>query len=136
SAAVEWQTKEFQQRTGIKTAVQTSIGDQETPRVVATALFRVLQESLTNVARHAEARNVTVSLNEKDGCFIMEVKDDGRGITNEGLNKSGSFCLMGMRERVIPLRGQCQITGAPGKGTTVRVSVPLDAQYDDASNHN
>lgn len=126
AAAVEWQVNEFQQRTGIKSHVRTVLGDREPPRAAATALFRVLQESLTNVARHAEATSVHVTLDEKEDWVTLEVKDDGRGITDEELKKTGAFGLMGMRERVIPLHGKCEILGTPGQGTTVRISVPVD----------
>lgn len=126
AAAAEWQVKEFQRRTGIKTEVRTVLQQGELPHAVATALFRVLQESLTNVARHAEARLVRVLLKEHGGSVVLEVADDGRGITNEELNKGGAFGLMGMRERVMPLRGRCEIWGKPGLGTTVRISVPIE----------
>ena len=136
AAAVEWQTREFQQRTGIKTEVRTLLGERELPRVVSTALFRVLQESLTNVARHAEATSVRVHLAERDQWVTLEIADDGRGITNAELNKAGAFGLMGMRERVLPLRGRCEIRGEAGQGTTVRVSVPLDNHDHATDGHN
>jgi PAS domain S-box-containing protein len=125
-AAVEWQVNEFQQRTGIKSHVSAALGDAEPSRTVATVLFRVLQESLTNVARHAGASGVEVELKEQEGWVTLEVRDNGRGISEEELNKTGAFGLMGMRERVIPLRGKCEIRGTPGQGTTVCISVPVD----------
>ena len=97
------------------------------PREVATALFRVLQESLTNVARHAAAKTVTVQLLEENRRLQLQVADDGRGISDAEMAKAGAFGLMGMRERILPLRGQCEIRGTPGRGTTVCVTVPLDA---------
>jgi two-component system sensor histidine kinase UhpB len=127
AAAVEWQTQEFQRRTGLRAQVSTRLDQAAPPREVATALFRVLQESLTNVARHAEARNVRVQLHEEQRQLVLQVSDDGRGITEAELRKAGAFGLMGMRERILPLRGQCEIRGQPGRGTTVRVTVPLDA---------
>lgn len=125
-AAVEWQAKEFESRTGIKTQVVANIPDQPLPQELATALFRVLQESLTNVARHAEAKSVRVKLFEEESRIILQVRDDGRGISDAELAKTGVFGLMGMRERIIPLRGQCEIRGAPGNGTTVFIAVPLE----------
>jgi signal transduction histidine kinase len=101
------------------------------PREIATALFRVLQESLTNVARHAEAKSVRVKLAEQDGRIVLQIKDDGRGISDTELAKSGAFGLMGMRERILPFRGQCEIEGQPGRGTTVSVYVPLDLPKED-----
>lgn len=126
AAAVEWQTKDFQRRTSLKAQVRTEISDRPLPREIATALFRVLQESLTNVARHAEARSVRVSLVEQNQQLMLEIADDGRGITEAEIAKNGAFGLMGMRERILPLRGQCDIHGLPGRGTTVSVTVPLD----------
>lgn len=124
--AIEWQTKDFQRRTGLKAQVSAELSEVPLPREIATALFRILQESLTNVARHAGAQNVRVKLVEQDGQIILQVSDDGRGITAAELAKSGAFGLMGMRERVLPLHGQCEIHGVPGRGTTVCVTVPLE----------
>lgn len=126
AAAVEWQTKDFQRRTGIKAAVKAELSERPLPREIATALFRILQESLTNVARHAEAKNVRVKLAEQEGQIVLQIKDDGRGITKAELVKAGTFGLMGMRERILPFHGRCAIEGVPGRGTTVSVSVPLD----------
>lgn len=130
-AAVEWQTRDFQKRTGIRAQVSAEVVEQSFPREVATALFRVLQESLTNVARHAAAQNVRVQLHEENRRLTLQVSDDGRGITHVELSKVGAFGLMGIRERILPLRGQCDIHGTPGRGTTVRVTVPLDLPKDD-----
>jgi signal transduction histidine kinase len=91
---------------------------------LATALFRIFQEALTNVARHAQASSVRTCLTQKDGRLELEVKDDGRGITNEQLLDPRSFGLIGMKERVISWRGRIDITGRPNGGTTVRVVVP------------
>jgi two-component system sensor histidine kinase UhpB len=131
AAAVEWQTKDFQRRTGIKATVKAELSEQPLPREIATALFRVLQESLTNVARHAEAKNVRVKLAEQEGRVVLQIKDDGRGITEEELAKPGAFGLMGMRERILPFHGRCEIQGQPGRGTTVSIAVPLDAPKED-----
>lgn len=126
AAAVEWQAGEFQKRTGIKSHMRTALSERELPREITTALFRVFQESLTNVARHAEAKNVRVSLREESGQISLEVSDDGRGLTDADMSKAGAFGLLGMRERIAPLRGRCEIHGVPGQGTTVSISVPLD----------
>ncbi len=126
SAAVEWQVKDFQKRTGVRAHIWSALSDRPVSRTVATALFRVLQESLTNVARHAEAKNVHVRLLEADGQLVLQISDDGRGITERELGKAGAFGLMGMRERIFPLRGRCEIHGQPGQGTTVHVTVPLE----------
>ncbi len=127
AAAVEWQAKEFHQRTNIKTHVRAALADREPRLEVAIALFRIFQEALTNVGRHAKASNVRVSLREESGCFVLEVIDDGCGITDAELSKADAFGLLGMRERIMPLRGRCEIHGTPGQGTTVWVSVPFEA---------
>lgn len=131
AAAVEWQTKDFQRRTGIKGTVKAELSERPLPREIATALFRVLQESLTNVARHAEAKNVRVKLAEHEGRIVLQIKDDGRGISEGELAKPGAFGLMGMRERILPFHGQCEIEGLPGRGTIVSVSVPFDPPKED-----
>ena len=126
AAAVEWQAGEFQKRTGIRLHVRAALSERELPREMTTALFRVFQESLTNVGRHAEAKTVRVNLREESGQFLLDVSDDGRGITEADLTKAGVFGLLGIRERLAPLRGQCIIRGVPGQGTTVSIIVPLN----------
>ena len=133
AAAVEWQTKDFQRRTGLKAQVQAELPDHTLPREITTALFRVLQESLTNVARHAEAQSVSVKLFQQDQQIILQVRDDGRGITEAELSKAGAFGLMGMRERILPLRGRCEINGIPGRGTTVSLTVPLELPQEEVT---
>ncbi|HMP82426.1 MAG TPA: PAS domain S-box protein, partial [Verrucomicrobiota bacterium] len=131
AAAVEWQTEEFQKRTGIKAKTKIMLSDREPPQVVATALFRVFQEALTNVGRHSNASSVRVCLLEESGRLTLEVSDNGRGITQEEMNRAGAFGLMGMRERITPLRGVFEICGRPGEGVTVTATVPLDAPKPD-----
>lgn len=123
-AAVEWQANDFQQRTGIRCTVTAGLPDDAVSRPLATALFRVLQESLTNVARHAGARTVHVRLEARAGRVLLEVRDDGHGVQIADLQKPGAFGLLGIRERVSALGGECDIQSEPGRGTTVRVSVP------------
>jgi two-component system sensor histidine kinase UhpB len=92
----------------------------------STALFRILQECLTNVARHARATTVSVSLKEKDTNLELRVRDNGRGITKEQISDPKSFGLIGIRERVHPWEGQVKISSRPGKGTTVVVRMPIN----------
>ena len=133
AAAVEWLTIDFQRRTGLKAQVRAELPDHTLPREITTALFRVLQESLTNVARHAEAQSVSVKLFQQDQQIILQVRDDGRGITEAELSKAGAFGLMGMRERILPLRGRCEINGIPGRGTTVSLTVPLELPQEEVT---
>jgi PAS domain S-box-containing protein len=125
-AAIEWQTEEFQNRTGISCHVIVDPDDIAVDQDLATAIFRIFQETLTNVARHARATRVTVNLKKRAGKLTLRVKDNGIGITEEQISDSRSFGLIGMHERVIPWDGKISLKGIPDKGTTVIVSVGLD----------
>lgn len=125
-AAIEWQARDFASRTGI-TCHFRSIGEDFQPdESRAVAMFRICQEALTNVARHAQATSVTVRLWEEGGTVILEVKDDGRGIPKEKIADMRSLGLVGMRERVMPFGGEVSIIGAAGSGTFISVKVPLE----------
>lgn len=125
-AAIEWQIDEFQNRTGITCALSIDPGDIVLDRDRSTALFRVLQETLTNVVRHADATRVIVSLKERADTLELKVKDNGKGITEQQVSDPKSLGLMGIRERVHHFGGEFTITGIPDKGTTVKVTVPVD----------
>jgi signal transduction histidine kinase len=125
SAAVEWQVNQFRRRTGIESEVQTGHQEITLPDHCATAFFRILQESLTNIVRHANATKVMVELGLKDGWLSLVVRDNGRGLPAGGHNKIGSFGLVGIEERVLILGGTCAVFSAPGSGTTVMVSAPI-----------
>jgi PAS domain S-box-containing protein len=123
AAAVEWVAEEFQARTGTKVHV-TLAGDITRDRERATALFRILQETLTNVARHANATQVGVRLAEEDGVLTLEVHDNGQGIAAGQLSAGASVGILGMRERALLLGGRLIINAGPGGGTTVTVRIP------------
>jgi signal transduction histidine kinase len=125
-AAIESELKEFGNRTGIAWDLSIDMGERSLDRDLSTTVFRIFQETLTNIARHAEATSINVSLNEKDNCLILFVKDNGKGITEEDLINPRSYGLMGMRERVQSWDGNIMITGMENKGTTVTVNIPLD----------
>ena len=91
----------------------------------ATAMFRIFQETLTNVARHASASEVGVRLAKENGNLTLEVQDNGIGIGAEQLSGARALGILGMRERAALLGGQLTIIGAPEKGTTVRVRIPV-----------
>jgi signal transduction histidine kinase len=95
---------------------------------ISIALFRILQESLTNIARYAEASKIKVYLIETDSILTLEVVDDGKGITEEQLSDPHSLGILGMRERIQYLSGDIDIKGIPDKGTTVTVRVPIAKQ--------
>jgi signal transduction histidine kinase len=123
-AAVEWTAEEFEARTGIECYVSLPEADLEMDGEHATALFRILQEALTNVARHAKATQVIVRLSEEEGDLSLEVRDNGRGIPEEQFASGRSLGILGMRERALLLGGGVTINSAPGTGTSVRVRIP------------
>lgn len=125
SAAVEWQVSEFRRRTGIACELHDEHNDIRVADHCATALFRILQESLSNISRHAKAAHVCVLLQMDARSLTMTVSDDGIGFPSGGRHKVGSFGLIGIEERLHILGGACRITSLPGHGTTVLVQVPL-----------
>jgi len=126
-AAIEWQVQQFQARTGLKCHWTNTVNELELDREKATAVFRILQEILTNVLRHAQAANLYVKLSRTKHHFELEVKDDGRGITRNQRMNSRSLGLLGMKERALLVGGEVRITGKEGHGTTVLVRVALSA---------
>jgi signal transduction histidine kinase len=135
-AALEWQANEFQTRTGIQCDVHASLGEQLLPQDLNTTFFRIFQETLTNIIRHAGATQVSVSLEQADGCVVMEVKDNGRGITKADIANTKSMGLLGMRERAALLGGAFRIGRvAQGKGTKVTVEIPLPASTEEIELH-
>lgn len=124
-AAIEWQIEQFQSRSGLKCHLTNNAKEIELDREKATAVFRILQEILTNVLRHAGATNVYVKLGRTKHYFEVEVKDDGRGITESQRLNSRSLGLLGMKERALLVGGDVRVTGKEGAGTTVVVRVPL-----------
>jgi signal transduction histidine kinase len=127
AAAVEWQAREFQRRTGIRCHVDISHGftDPDTER--ATALFRIFQELLTNVARHANATRVNAKLTETPQ-LVLVIEDNGRGIRADEFQSPRALGFLGMRERVQPFGGSIEVRGSEGKGTKVTVAIPLLVQ--------
>jgi PAS domain S-box-containing protein len=125
TAAIEWQVQDFQARTNIECEVWLCPEPKEMPKEKATALFRILQEILTNIIRHAEATRIVIHLLPADGALLLSVADNGRGITTGNLRDAKSLGLLGMRERALMIGGEVQFEGAPDRGTTVTVKVPL-----------
>jgi signal transduction histidine kinase len=125
TAAIEWQAREFQTRTNIRCEIVqmpeiAGLDNQQT-----TAMFRIFQEILTNVARHSNASKVRVNLKIENTQLTFQVNDNGKGISQAKMGGGGSLGLLGMRERALSIGGQVLIEGAPGKGTTVTVSIPV-----------
>ncbi len=123
--AIEWLTKDFESRTGIKFRLDIREGDAEVGPEMATAVFRIVQESLTNIAKHSGASTGRVSLKFTGGSLILEVSDNGRGIGDVGSGGQVSFGLVGIRERVAALGGNVMIKGRRGSGTVVGVEIPV-----------
>lgn len=128
AAATEWQAREFERRSGIACDVQVEPDDFVLDQDRSTALFRILQETLSNVTRHAGATKVKVDLTVRHDHLSLRVVDDGRGITEEEIHSPSSLGLVGMRERVYRWKGEVNISGKRGKGTTVMVTVPLSKE--------
>jgi two-component system, NarL family, sensor histidine kinase UhpB len=126
-AAIRWQARELAQRAGVACDARVPEGGPAVPPAAALALFRILQEALTNVTRHAAARAVRVELRVEGEQATLTVADDGRGFPADALARPTSLGLVGMRERALALGGDVTIEGAAGRGTTVTARVPLAA---------
>lgn len=122
--AIEWLAHSFGQRTGVAC---TLAADEtlELQEPYATAIFRIVQESLANVAKHAEASAVTVALERLPGAILLAVSDNGRGFSVSAPRKPQSLGLLGLRERALLLKGSLSIASTPGQGTRLEVSIPL-----------
>lgn len=127
--AIEWQATEFQKRTGIycELIIENNLTDLN--KDCATTIYRIFQETLTNVARHSEATKIQVHLFNEGNQLVLRVEDNGTGITKSQLNDPKSFGLIGIQERAIHWGGEAIINGRAGKGTTVHVTIPL-ASYE------
>src|SRR5581483_11903790 len=125
AATIEWQAADFQRRTSIRCRVSIALRTADPEPDISTAVFRTVQEALTNVARHPGASQAWIALEERDGELVVEIADDGRGITDSERVGVGSLGLLGMRERARLLGGRLTITGANGGGTTVRAAIPV-----------
>jgi signal transduction histidine kinase len=122
--AIEWQAQGFQKRTGIQCEFNSE--DISLDQERSTVIFRILQEILTNVARHAKATRVSIRLSEENDNIVLEVEDNGRGITEEEIHNPQSLGLLGMRERALLFGGAIKFTGRQGKGTTVTLRIPIE----------
>jgi len=124
AAAIEWHATEFQKRTGIKCKLNLGENDIKLDKDYAIDCFRIFQEALTNISLHANATRVRINLKQEADKLIMQISDNGRGITGGQLRSSRSFGLIGMRERATAIGGYLEMRGAYEKGTTVKLTVP------------
>jgi len=123
--AIQWEASKFEARTGIRCRFTSELRREFGDAARALALFRILQEALTNVTRHAHAGAVRIMLKERGNFLTLTVKDNGRGITKAQMSSVESIGLLGMGERARLLGGRVSIAGISGRGTTVAVRVPL-----------
>ncbi len=128
-SAIEWQAQEFQAHTGIE--CHFDAGDEEMLLDLdrSTAVFRIFQETLTNIARHSQATRVDIRL-EKNDQLTLQVRDNGRGVTENEISNQKSFGILGMRERALVFGGEVDVRGEQGKGTVVSVRIPMEKRGD------
>ncbi len=124
-AALEWQLQEFQERAKIECQFHSDLDELHLDTARSTAVFRILQEVLTNVARHARATRVETNLRKEDLHLILEVRDNGQGISEAQISNVNTFGLLGMRERAHVFGGDVVFHGLPGEGTVVTVRIPV-----------
>lgn len=124
-AAIEWQVEEFRNRSGIACRLEQDGAEPALSKDQVTALFRIFQEVLTNILRHARADAVVVWLETRDADLVLRIQDNGRGITDADIANPKSFGLLGIRERLYPWNGSVSFDGQPGQGTCVTVRLPL-----------
>lgn len=125
-AALEWQSREFTARTGVQCSFETEDEDIELDNEKATAVFRIAQEALTNVTRHARATDVVMQLKREDGTLCLSVKDNGVGMPKSALESRRSLGLLGMQERAMMFGGDVRIEGGVGAGTQVTLRMPIE----------
>jgi signal transduction histidine kinase len=136
SAALEWQANEFRGHSGVRCKFRSEPEDIILDQARSTAFFRIFQETLTNIARHARATRVEVILRKNSDSVELTVHDNGQGVSAEQLRDSRSLGIIGMRERAHSLGGEMQIVSVLGQGTTVKVNLPLAAESgDDQDSH-
>jgi signal transduction histidine kinase len=123
TAAIEWQAKDFENRTGIRCILNGLAEDVPLNSDAATTVFRIFQESLTNVARHANASEVRVALERNNGRVSLKIEDNGKGIRAGAIQ--GSLGILGMQERVRLIDGELQIKNLDNRGTRVSLEIPL-----------
>jgi signal transduction histidine kinase len=131
--AAAWLVDDFAKRSGIACRIELPEEIPAVSKAIGTAVYRAIQESLTNIARHAGAKSAWVVLAVEDGAIHVEVEDDGRGIAPEDLAKARSLGLKGMRERIAFLGGSLDIARAPRGGTRLRLRVPLKGLQEEAA---
>jgi signal transduction histidine kinase len=124
-AALEWYLKDFEKRSGIHCRSELPDENVSLPQEISLNLFRIIQESLTNVYKHAGAHSVEISLKVEDKYIYLNINDDGVGIGEEDINKSNSLGIMGIEERVRLMSGDCKVENT-GHGTATNIKIPFE----------
>jgi PAS domain S-box-containing protein len=133
-AAIEWQSQEFERRSGICTEFKSTITEFNHSSAIAIGLFRICQESLTNIARHAAASRIRVSLQEVENEYILlKIEDNGKGFEVRKIGDKKTLGLLGMKERTLMMGGEFRIESEPGKGTSLFVTVPVTVNRHDSA---
>jgi len=127
AVALRWQAGEYGKRSATRIVVEAPEPDIAVERECALTLFRIFQETLTNVMRHARATEVVVRLSEADACYVLQIRDNGVGMPEDALRKPESHGIRGMRERARQHGGDVSVASAPGEGTTLVVTIPKPA---------
>jgi two-component system, NarL family, sensor histidine kinase UhpB len=125
-ASIEWLGAEFERKTGVKCEKHIRVREAKFPNDISVCFFRICQESLTNITKHAQARKVAITLEQADGSLRMLIADDGKGIAGEELENPFSMGLLGMKERARAIDAALTIQSSPNKGTTVELVAPVE----------
>jgi PAS domain S-box-containing protein len=134
AVAIGWQAGEFEKRTGLRCKLTVDPEDLVLDPELSTDIFRIFQETLTNIARHAEATKIAVNLKRNARGVELTVRDNGKGIAEEQMTKPNSFGLLGIKERTHYWGGDVRISGKRGRGTTVKISIPIREKENRGSN--
>lgn len=129
-AALEWLISDFKKRSEIDCKINFKAKNVKLDSAVTNSVYRIVQEGLTNIVRHANAKRVELELDQTDRHYILKLKDDGIGITKENLNNISSLGIRGMKERAIQFEGELSITGRKAKGTLITLSIPKEKDND------
>lgn len=130
-SAIQWQSREFESRADIKVTFESNVTSVCLPPAIATSVFRIYQEALTNIARHAQAKNVVSKLRLEDNHLLLLVSDDGRGFDVKIMGAKKTLGLLGMKERTLIMGGIFEINSVQGKGTTIQITVPIPSSDTD-----
>jgi signal transduction histidine kinase len=129
-AALDWQSHEFEKRSGIRCEFIAKVNPQELTSDISTGIFRIYQESLTNIARHSNATKVSTMLSKEGNFLKLQVIDNGIGFDVDAAGKKGTLGLLGMKERVLMMNGKIEMKSLPGEGSTFTILAPIESNID------